>query len=100
MLEYPILLVGLLRAMLSSRADPVTENLLLHRQLAVLSRPTRKRPRLRTEDKLFGVLVRALRRDWRQHRVLVGRTPSFAGSVTPGRCSRAGASVALSAVPG
>ncbi len=71
MLEYLILLLGLLRAMLRSRTDLVAENLLLRQQLTVLSRPTRKRPRLRTWDKLFWVLIRALRRDWRQHLVLV-----------------------------
>ena len=49
----------------------VAENVLLRQQLAVLTRPTRKRPRLRTRDKLFWVVVRALRRDWHRHLVLV-----------------------------
>ena len=71
MLEYLLLLVGLFRAVLSRRADLVTENLLLRQQLAVLNRPTRKRPRLHSRDKLFWVWIRALRRDWRQHLVLV-----------------------------
>ncbi len=69
--EYLILLLGLLRAMLSSRANLIAENLLLRQQLTVLSHRTRKRPRLRSRDKLFWVLIRALRRDWRQHLVLV-----------------------------
>ena len=71
MIEYLPLLVGLFRAMLCSRADLVAENLLLRQQLTVLTRPTRKRPRLRSRDKLFWVVLRALRRDWRQHLVLV-----------------------------
>src|SRR5207302_6015099 len=50
----------------------VAENLLLRHQLGVLTRPTRKRPRLRARDKLFWVVVRALRGDWRRHLALVG----------------------------
>ena len=69
--EYLLLLLGLLRAMLSSRANLVSENLLLRRQLTVLTRPTRQRPRLRSRDKLFWVVIRALHRDWRQHLALV-----------------------------
>ena len=71
MLEYLLLLVGLFRAVFSRRADLVTENLLLRQQLAVVTRPTRRRPRLHSRDKLFWVWLRALRRDWRQHVVLV-----------------------------
>ena len=33
--------------------------------------PTRRRPRLRSRDQLFWVVVRTLRRDWRHHLVLV-----------------------------
>ncbi len=71
MLEYLILLVALLRAVLSSRANLVADNLLLRQQLTVLTRPTQRRPRLRSRDKLFWVVIRALRRNWRQHLVLV-----------------------------
>jgi putative transposase len=71
MLEYLLLLVSLFRVVLRSRADLVAENLLLRQQLTVLSRPTRRRPRVRSRDKLFWVLICALRRDWRQHLVLV-----------------------------
>src|ERR671933_99219 len=71
MIEYLLLLVGLLRAVLSSRANLVVENLLLRQQVTVLTRPTQRRPRLRSRDKLFWVVIRALRRDWRQHLVLV-----------------------------
>jgi transposase InsO family protein len=71
MLEYLLLLLSLMGAAVRDRDALVAENLLLRHQLAVLTRPTRKRPRLRTRDKLFWVVVRALRRDWRRHLVLV-----------------------------
>jgi putative transposase len=71
MLELIILLLGALRAALRSRADLVTENLLLRHQLAVLSRPGRKRPPLRTRDKLLWILARRLCPDWPRHLVLV-----------------------------
>jgi transposase InsO family protein len=71
MFEYLLLLVDLLAAAARSRGALVTENLLLRQQLAVLTRPTRKRPRLRAPDKLFWVVVRVLRRDWRRHLVVV-----------------------------
>jgi len=71
MLEYLLLLLSLFRATVRDRDTLVAENLLLRHQLAVLTRPTRKRPRLRIRDKLFWVVVRALRSDWRQHLVLV-----------------------------
>ena len=71
MIEYLVLLVGVFRTVLCSRTDLVAENLLLRQQLTVLTRPTQRRPRLRFRDKLFWVVIRALRRDWRQHLVLV-----------------------------
>src|SRR2546425_4864360 len=71
MLEYHFLLLSLMRATMRDREALVAENLLLRHQLAVLTRPTRKRARLRTRDKLFWVLVRTLRRDWRRHLVAV-----------------------------
>ena len=71
MLKYVLLLVNLIRAIVRDRETLVAENLLLRHQLAVLTRPTRRRPRLRARDKLFWVVVRALRRDWRRHLVLV-----------------------------
>src|SRR5919108_3234144 len=72
MLEYLLLLLSLIRATVHDRDALVAENLLLRHQLAILSRPTRKRPRLHARDKLFWVVVRALRRgDWRRHLVLV-----------------------------
>src|SRR5919206_647613 len=71
MLEYLLLLLSLIRAAVRDREALVAENVLLRQQLAVLTRPTRKRPRLRARDKLFWVVVRALRRDWHRHLVLV-----------------------------
>jgi len=69
--EYLLLLVDLFHALLRSRSDLTAENLLLRQQLAVLARPTRKRPRLHARDKFFWLLIRALRRDWPAHLVLV-----------------------------
>src|SRR5919202_1574101 len=71
MLEYLQLLLGLIRATVRHREALVAENLLLRHQLAVLTRPTRRRPGLRPRDKLFWVIVRALCRDWRRHLVVV-----------------------------
>ena len=71
MLEYLLLLLSLVRAAVRDREALLTENLLLRHQLAVLTRPTRRRPRLRARDKLFWVVVRVLRGDWRRHLVLV-----------------------------
>src|SRR5712691_4953853 len=71
MLEYLILLLSPLGSAVRDRDALVVENLLLRHQLAVLTRPTRKRPRLRARDKLFWLLARLVRHDWRRHLVLV-----------------------------
>src|SRR5947207_6378357 len=71
MLEYLLLLLSLIRAAVRDREALVAENLLLRHQLAVLTRPTRKRPRLRARDKLFWVVAHALCRDWHRHLVVV-----------------------------
>jgi hypothetical protein len=60
MTELLILLLGALRAALRSRADLVSENLLLRHQLAVLTRPGRRRPPFRARDTLLWVLARRL----------------------------------------
>jgi hypothetical protein len=92
MLEYMLLLLSLARAAVRDREALVAENLLLRHQLAVLTRPTRKRSRLRTRDKLFWVVVRALRRDWRRHLVMVRPEKVLsAGTARPGGSSGAGA---------
>ena len=73
MLELLVLLLRAVRAGLRSRADLVAENLLLRHQLAVLARPTRKRPPLRTRDKPLWLTVRRWWADWRRHLILVRR---------------------------
>jgi hypothetical protein len=52
MLAYLLLLGALARGSVAGGAELAVENLLLRQQLAVLTRPTRKRPRLRRRDKL------------------------------------------------
>jgi putative transposase len=71
MFELLALVLAVLRTGLCSRADLLAENLLLRHQLAVLARPTRQRPEVRTRDKLLWVGARRLCRDWRRHLVLV-----------------------------
>ena len=71
MIEYLLLLFGLIRAATRGRAALVAENLVLRQQVAVLTRPTRQRARLRPRDRLFWVLVRAVWRGWRRHLVVV-----------------------------
>ena len=71
MIECLLLLAGVLRAAVRDRGDVVAENLLLRHQLAVLTRPARRRARLRARDKLVWVLARLVRSDWRQYLVLV-----------------------------
>jgi hypothetical protein len=72
-LEFLLLVLTALRTTCRRRGDLVLENLLLRHQLAVLTRPTRQRRRVRFQrlDKALWVLVRCLRRDWRRHLVVV-----------------------------
>jgi transposase InsO family protein len=58
----PLILIGLLRGVRTQRSL-VFENLALRHQLAVLQR-TAPRPRLRTSDRLFWVLLSRLWRGW------------------------------------
>jgi len=60
-------------AWLRPRRDLVAENLLLRHQLAVLTRPTRTRPRARLLiwDKLLWVLARRFCAGWREHLAIV-----------------------------
>ncbi len=53
MLEYLRLLVGIFRSAWCARGDVVVENLLLGQQLLVLTRPTRRPPRLCGRDTRF-----------------------------------------------
>jgi putative transposase len=71
MFDSLLLLVALVRSAIGDRAEVAVQNLVLRQQLAVLTRPTRKQPRLRCCDKVFWVLVRRLWRHWAQHLVLV-----------------------------
>ena len=71
MLGLLLTLLALVRATVRDRSDLVAENVLLRQQLAVLTRPGRPRPQLRTRDKLLWVLARPIWPDWRRHLVLV-----------------------------
>jgi putative transposase len=70
MLELVRLAQATLVAALRSRGRLVVENLLLRQQLQVALR-SQRRPHLRTQDKLFWLVVRSLHRDWRRHLFLV-----------------------------
>jgi transposase InsO family protein len=72
-LDLLLLVLAALQAACRRRGDLVVENLLLRHQLAVLTRPTQLRRRVRFGrlDKVLWVLVRRLRRDWRRHLVVV-----------------------------
>jgi putative transposase len=71
MLVYLLLVVAFVRAAIRSRAELAAENLLLRQQFAVLTRPARKRPRLRRGDRVVWVLARLLWRRWSHHLVVV-----------------------------
>ena len=73
MIDALVLLLGIVAAVLRTRRDLVAENLLLRHQLAVLTRPTRARPRgrLRAWDKLLWVLARRCCAGWREHLAMV-----------------------------
>src|SRR5437588_1018009 len=73
MLEFVWLVFATVLAWVRPRQDLVLENLLLRHQLAVLTRPTRTRPRARlhTWDKLLWVLARRLCASWRERLTFV-----------------------------
>src|SRR5215218_1311821 len=71
MLDLLFLFAALLRTGLRRHGELVAENLLLRHQLAVLTRPTRKRLRLRAGDRLVWVVAARLWRGWRRHLFLV-----------------------------
>src|SRR6266571_3580901 len=72
-LELLWLLFTAVQAVVRPRHDLVIENLLLRHQLAVLTRPTRRRPhvRLRLWDKLLWILARRFYAGWRQSMLVV-----------------------------
>ena len=59
-----------LRALLTSRAALVAENLVLRQQITVLQRSVR-RPRLRRRDRAFWVLLSRLWKEWSSLLVIV-----------------------------
>jgi putative transposase len=71
--ELALGVLALVRAACQRHGDLVAENLLLRHQLAVRTRPTRRRRvRFRRLDKLIWVLMSRLRRDWRTHLLVIG----------------------------
>ncbi len=70
MIELIELLLTTLGSVFRSRKRLILENLLLRQQLQVALR-CQRRPRLRTRDKLFWLLVRHLLGSWRRHLLLV-----------------------------
>src|SRR5215472_11753651 len=70
MIDLLELLLTALGSVFRSRERLILENLLLRQQLQVALRRQR-RPRLRSRDKLFWLLVRHLFRNWRSHLLLV-----------------------------
>ena len=71
--ELVWLLVTTVLVWVRPHQDLVLENLLLRHQLAVLTRPTRTRPRarLRIWDRLLWVLARRWCVGWREHLAIV-----------------------------
>jgi hypothetical protein len=86
------LLFTTMHAAARSHQDLVLENLLLRHQLAVLTRPTRRRPHagLRLWDKLVWILARRFCAGWREHLTFVTPIQSCAGIVRAGASSGAG----------
>jgi hypothetical protein len=73
MLDVLWLFLTAVQAAMRPRQDLVLENLLLRHQLAMLTRPTRRRShaRLRPWDKLVWILARRFCADWREHLAIV-----------------------------
>ena len=85
MLELLWLVFTSALAWVRPRHDLVLENVLLRHQLAVLTRPTRTRPRtrLRLWDKLVWVLAHRLCPGWREHLAFV--TPATVARISAPR---------------
>ena len=92
MLEFVWLLLTTVPAWVHPRQDLVLENLLLRHQLAVLTRPTRARPRaqLRIWDKLLWILARQFSAGWREHLAFVTPDTVVRWHRQGGVCSGAG----------
>jgi hypothetical protein len=70
MLELLRVLLPTLTALVRELHDLVVENLLLRHQLQIALR-SRPRPRLRSKDRFFWLVVRRLYSAWKQHLVLI-----------------------------
>jgi hypothetical protein len=68
---------SVLRAALRSRATLALENAALRRQLTIYQR-TRKRVRLRGQDRIFRVVLRRLWPGWDRTRLIPGKASSSA----------------------
>jgi putative transposase len=64
------LLFGLFRSLVAPRLELVVENLALRQQLTVLNRTT-KRPKLRSQDRLFWSALSSLWKNWRSALIIV-----------------------------
>ena len=64
-------LFAVLRSVVRSRAELQLENLALRQQINVLRRSLKKRPKLSSGDRLFGVSLSRLWRDWPSTLVMV-----------------------------
>jgi len=70
MLELLRVLLPALTALFRERHDLVIENLLLRHQLQIALR-SRPRPRFKSEDRFFWLVVRRLYPTWKQHLLLI-----------------------------
>jgi putative transposase len=66
---FPIML-ALFRTLFAPRLELVAENLALRQQLAVLNR-TAKRPKLRSQDRLFWSALSSLWKNWRSALIII-----------------------------
>jgi putative transposase len=70
---FLVVLLEALRSIIRSRAQLQLENLAFRHQICVLQRSTKKRPRLRSGDRLFWTCLSRVWRDWRSALVIVKR---------------------------
>src|SRR5215472_5967013 len=68
---FLVVLLKALRSIIRSRALLQLENLAFRRQIYVLQRSIKKRPKLRSGDRLFWACLSRVWRDWRSALVLV-----------------------------
>jgi len=68
---FLVVLLKALRSIIRSRAQLQLENLAFRHQICVLQRSIKKRPRLRSGDRLFWACLSRVWRDWRSALVIV-----------------------------